>query len=342
MPYRGYGTRTEVRLSGRVYRQPTFGTGISRRDERRWYLDLLRRFLRHGLGDVELECRYLGNAGRIRTDRYGYFEAVLQPAESPAEARLWHRVDLTLFEDGEARHSAYGEVFVPPPDSRFVVISDIDDTVVHTGVGNALMMMWRMFVLDAQARTAFPGVSALYRGLHGRDRNPILYVSRGPWSLYEVLDEFFALNEIPVGPILFLRDWGLTLQHPLPRRAEEHKLALIREMLTVYDDLPFILVGDSGQHDPEIYADIVAEHPGRIMAVYIRDVSRDRDRTAELAELAERVAEAGSELVLAQDSLVLAQHAAARGWLQEADRAAVSEAIAGRAAQGDPEVTAPR
>jgi phosphatidate phosphatase APP1 len=138
----------------------------------------------------------------------------------------------------------------------------------------------------------------------------MLYVSRGPWSLYEVLDEFFNLHRIPIGPLLFLREWGLTLQNPWPRRAKDHKLELIRNMLELYRDLPFVLIGDSGQHDPEIYARIVHEHPGRVLAIYIRNVSRAAERRQAIEALAVEVAEAGSSLLLATDSLAMARHAA--------------------------------
>ena len=87
------------------------------------------------------------------------------------------------------------QIFIPPASCRYVVISDIDDTVMQTGVANKLRMLWRLFVEDAQSRVAFPGVGALYRALHagasGDEQNPMLYVSRAPWGIYEVLEEFF-------------------------------------------------------------------------------------------------------------------------------------------------------
>jgi phosphatidate phosphatase APP1 len=212
------------------------------------------------------------------------------------------------------RIEARGQVFIPPESSRYVVISDIDDTIMHTGVANKLGMLWRLFVEDAQSRVAFPGVAALYRALHtgvsGHEANPILYVSRAPWGLYSILDEFFDLHRIPVGPVLFLREWGVSWKSPLPRKAEDHKQDLIRNMLGLYNDLPFILIGDSGQHDPEVYRQIVEEHPGRVLAVYIRNVSRDAQRIKEIEGLAAAVAAAGSSLVLAADSLAMAKHAA--------------------------------
>ncbi len=145
-------------------------------------------------------------------------------------------------------------MFIPPERCRCVVVSDIDDTVMRTGVANKLKMLWRLFVEDAESRVAFPGVAALYRALHagagGAEGNPMLYVSRAPWGLYEMLSEFFQRHGIPAGPVLFLREWGLSWTHPLPRRATDHKQALIRHMLALYRDLPFVLIGDSGQHDP--------------------------------------------------------------------------------------------
>jgi phosphatidate phosphatase APP1 len=220
-------------------------------------------------------------------------------------------MDLTLMQPQAVQ--AQAQIFIPPASCQYVVISDIDDTVMHTGVANRLRMLWRLFVEDADRRVAFPGVGALYRALHagasGNQQNPMLYVSRAPWGIYEVLEEFFDRHGIPVGPILFLREWGVSWRSPLPRRAEDHKRELIHNMLALYSDLPFVLIGDSGQHDPEIYRQIVEEHPGRVLAVYIRNVSRDLTRISEIEDLAKVVAGAGSGLVLAADSVAIAEHA---------------------------------
>lgn len=317
-PYRGYGTSEELHLVGRVFRQPRFGARLRDGSLARQLADALRRFTRWGLGGVRLTARFRDAEVRTVTDRDGYFHVLLRIPEPPSPERLWHAVDLEASWAGhEVRET--GLVYVPPARARFVVVSDIDDTVMFTGVANKLRMMWRLFVQGAESRVAFPGVAALYRALHygvgGAERNPMLYVSRGPWSIYEVLVRFFRLHEIPEGPVLFLREWGLTIQRPLPRRAEDHKRDLIRAMLERYRDLPFILFGDSGQHDPEVYARIVAENPGRVLAVYIRNVSQGDARKGEIDELARRTTEVGCPLVLASDTRAMAEHAAAQGWI---------------------------
>jgi phosphatidate phosphatase APP1 len=323
-PYRGYGSRDEAFLIGRVFRQPTFGSGPGGGVLSHQLIDILRGVLRRGVADAALMARFYGAEQRVTTDRDGYFRVHMRPAQPPAD-RLWHRMELELQSPTQFR--AAGDIFIPPPTRRYVVISDIDDTVMYTGVARKLVMLWRLFMQGAASRVAFPGMAALLRALHygrsGAELNPMLYVSRGPWSIYEVLDEFFNLHRIPVGPLLFLREWGLTLWRPLPRRAEDHKLKLIRNMLALYHDLPFVLIGDSGQHDPEVYAQIVHEHPGRVVAIYIRNVSREPERQRAIEALAVEVVAAGSSLLLAADSMAMAEHAALHGLIAPEALAAV-------------------
>src|SRR5690606_12090625 len=128
-----------------------------------------------------------------------------------------------------------------------------------------------------------------------------------------LLETFFRLHRIPVGPVLFLREWGISFRRLVPRRAPEHKLELIRKMLALYREWSFVLIGDSGQYDPETYAQIVREHKGRVVAVYIRNVTRDPTRLSAIDALAQQVLGAGSTLLLAADSIAIAEHAAEHG-----------------------------
>ncbi|MCJ2076894.1 DUF2183 domain-containing protein [Methylobacterium sp. E-016] len=339
-PYRGYGSADEIFLIGRIFRQSHPDTAPGDESLRAQLRDIARRIARRALKDAAVTARFGGAQARVETDRDGYFRVHLSPEALPAGDHGWHDVDLTL--EAEPPVRARGQVFVPPGATGCVVVSDIDDTVMRTGVANKAKMLWRLFVEDAENRVAFPGVAALYRALYvgpdGIETNPMLYVSRAPWGLYEMLSEFFTIQGIPVGPILFLREWGLSWKHPLPRRAEDHKRALIVHMLSLYRDLPFVLIGDSGQHDPEVYGRIVADHPGRVKAVYIRNVSRDADRVREIEALAQVVAAAGSHLVIAADSTAIARHAAGLGLIAPGAVALVADE---HAAGGEPaELTA--
>lgn len=315
--YRGYGSARETFLIGRVFRQPGADRGSRAETVPGAIGDIGRRLLRRGIADAVLLARFYGSAARVTTDRDGYFRVHLQLADPPPADRLWHPMAIELVEPVRVQTEA--EIFIPPASCRFVVISDIDDTVMETGVASKATMLWRLFMEGAESRLAFPGVAAflnaLHRGATGAESNPMLYVSRAPWSNYEVLDAFFTMHGIPVGPLLFLREWGLTLQSPLPRRGKGHKLELIRNMLALYDTLPFILVGDSGQRDPEIYAQVVREHPGRVLAIYVRNVSREPGRQQAIEALAAEVVQAGSSMLLAADTPAMAEHAVEHGFV---------------------------
>ena len=314
---------------GRVLREPS-GTSPEGRGLWKSLRTIWRLARAWGIEDATLSVRFDEIERTIRTDRDGYFRLSLDLPRAPPADRLWHQVAIRL--EDPVVIDVEGDVFIPRSDCRFAVISDIDDTVMHTGVANKAMMMWRLFVQGADSRTAFPGMATFLRALHqGRDRsdaNPMLYVSRAPWAIYGVLDRFFNQHRIPEGPILFLRDWGLTLQHPMPRRGKTHKIDLIRQMFEHYADLSFILIGDSGQRDPELYAEIVEHFPGRVLAVYIRDVSDDPGRDQVIARLAADLAESGSALLLTSDTAAMADDAARRGLIADDALADIAREIA--------------
>jgi phosphatidate phosphatase APP1 len=254
----------------------------------------------------------------------------MAPGESVATDRVWHRLELAMLSPEAVE--CFAEVYIPPPSARIVVVSDIDDTVMHTGVANKAAMLWRLFIEDAESRTVFPGVVGLYRALHagvsGEEGNPMLYVSRAPWGIYEILEEFFQKREIPVGPILFLREWGISWKTPVPRRAVDHKQHLIEAMMNLYAEMPFVLIGDSGQRDPEVYARIVERYGPRVRAVYIRDVTaRGPGRAAEVAAMSQAMQQAGAHLVLAADSVAIAEDAARLGLISPEALAAVEERV---------------
>jgi phosphatidate phosphatase APP1 len=321
-PYRGYGTPERMFLRGRVLKDRNIPP--AQEDDSSWenLLNMWRRANSVEVPHARVLVRFGGEEQIVTANVEGFFEVWIEPSQPLPTERLWHEVELELVEpaseDGEPIR-AVGEILVPPPDVDFVVISDIDDTVLQSNVTSLLKMARATFLGNARLRLPFPGVAAFYRALHrGRHSdklNPMFYVSSSPWNLYDLLSEFFNLQEIPIGPVLFLRDWGLTDQGFLPLKNRAYKLSYIKEIIDTFKDLPFILIGDSSQEDPEIYSEVVALYPDRIKAVYIRNVSRDPRRLDEISELAEEVLKAGSALLLAETTLPLAEHAAKQGWI---------------------------
>ncbi|HSJ31332.1 MAG TPA: phosphatase domain-containing protein [Longimicrobiales bacterium] len=333
IPYRGFGSPTEVFVSGRVLSNPPAGP-IDATD--RWWRNLANAF-RHLETDEVAGARLrlsIAQAERHAvTDEEGFYRAWLAPSRPLPPTGMWHMVDVEVIEPlqpGTQRLATSGLVLVPPPTARFGVISDLDDTVIRTDATRLIAMLRRTLLENARTRLPFAGVAEFYGGLHlgdeGAEANPVFYVSSSPWNLYPVLTEFLEFQTIPLGPLM-LRDWGITERGVLPRGHGEHKLGAIRQILDCYPALPFILIGDSGQEDPEIYRDVVHQYRGRIHAVYIRNVSTDPARVRAIGELAEEVRAVGSELLLSDDTLAAARHAAERGWVGERTIRRVADAV---------------
>src|SRR5690606_30277301 len=125
----------------------------------------------------------------------------------------WHPVEITSCAGPEGRTSrAIGQILVPPSDSRFGIISDMDDTVIRSHVTEFWKVARLTMLHNARTRKPFEGVAAFYRALQaggdGTRHNPIFYVSSSAWNLYDLFRVFLEHNQLPSGPIL-LRDYGI-------------------------------------------------------------------------------------------------------------------------------------
>ncbi|HUG00715.1 MAG TPA: phosphatase domain-containing protein [Longimicrobiales bacterium] len=248
----------------------------------------------------------------VESDEEGYFEARFP---TPEGTGLWRTVEATLasvpfpFEPGAV---SSGEYQVPSPRAEFGVISDLDDTVLQTEATSLLRMARRTLMHNAHTRLAFRGVGAFYRALRtaqGGSERPFFYVSSSPWNLYDLLAEFLDLNDIPRGTLL-LKDYGLTSDHLLASDHVAHKLGHVFAVMDAHRELDFVLIGDSGQDDASVYATVVADRPGRVRAVYLRDVGTGRPTVhAALDE----ITAAGVPAVLGTDTESLARSAAEAG-----------------------------
>ncbi len=300
-PYRGFGRPNEMLLRGRVLIEKAVTRAREAESVWRNLVNTYHRFESDEVAGAKVRASYRDAVVETVSDDEGHFQVLLKPAEM-AQHTLWHQVAVELPEHGA---SAVTEVMIPSEAASFGVISDIDDTIVQTNA-TSLLRMVRSIVNNAAARLPFEGVADLYRALHA-ERNPIFYVSSSPWNLYELLHDYMAINNIPHGPML-LQDWGSDEKTLILADHTEHKLAQIQTLLDYYPWLKWVLIGDSGQHDPEIYLEVVRAHPGKVLAAFIRDVTPDvRDKA--VTQIANEMAALGVELMYVTDSKEALAHA---------------------------------
>ncbi len=323
VPYRGHGTRQQLRLKSRVLEERNIRLPAA--DDPAWrnFRAMVRRFLSSEVPGARVRTT-LGDRDRVFiANNEGFVDIYLEPQDTLPEDQSWHPVELELLwpkAKGQKQALAKGRVLVPPKSAEFAIISDIDDTVVRTEATNLLRMLRLTLFSNAYTRLPFEGVAAFYRALHGGESggagNPIFYVSTGPWNLYDLLEDFLNLQDIPLGPI-FLKDWGGLKDVLRGMNHREHKLKVIRGIMDDYPDLSFVLIGDSGQEDAETYGQISRERPGRVRAIYIRDVQNKR-RSQTVCEIANEMNTLGTTMLLVDDTVEAARHAAGQGLIPDA------------------------
>ncbi|SFT98084.1 Phosphatidate phosphatase APP1 [Algoriphagus locisalis] len=323
VPYEGFGNEKEILLVGRVIRDNR--VGVSSPDDSVWLNigKMRRRFMSVVIPRVEVKAEFQDEEFFAKTDEEGYFEFKIHPKKDIQISSRWQQIELTLIDQvirNQGEVKACGDVFLPVGNIDYGIISDVDDTIIPTGAMRLMEMLKTTFVKNAHTRVPFPGVSAFYKalqkGLDGIESNPFFYVSSSPWNLYDFLHELLQIHHIPKGPLM-LRDIGLSRTQLIAGSHSEHKLEQIRHILSTYSQLPFILIGDSGQEDPAIYLQIVREFPGRIMMIFIRDVHSSQYDSVK--KISEELKELGVEMMLVKNTLEASQFALSKGWILEED-----------------------
>lgn len=164
------------------------------------------------------------------------------------------------------------DVFIVAEGVTFGIVSDIDDTVIKTMLPRPMIAAWNTFVRRGKTRRAVSGMAPMYRRLLAAHPGaPIAYVSTGAWNTTPTLTRFLVEGGYPLGP-LFLTDWGPTNTGWF-RSGQAHKRTSLDRLARDFPAIRWLLVGDDGQHDPQLYADFAEARPDRVDAVCIRQLT---------------------------------------------------------------------
>ncbi|CAN5170918.1 App1 family protein [soil metagenome] len=325
--YRGFGNRHTVHVKGRILEEKALAITQSKHSKLRNFKEMAQRYFSGYFPNMAVNVRCAGQQQQVLTQHDGLFEAIFHFEQPLAEGWLPTEASMT---EAPQTQPAHGEVLIADGGEGLGVISDVDDTVLISHSTEALKALRLLLFRNAKSRMPFEGVGALYQALcRGVDNRlvPIFYVSSSEWNLYDLLESFFAHNHIPKGPFL-LHDYRTNLLQIRARGHERHnhKLEKITRLLKTYPGRQFVLIGDSGQRDAEIYCEVVEQFPNRIKAVFIRNVSHNLRSTA-INEIYERLNRADAPMYLVDDSLQAAKEALQLGLIQADELAAVAEGM---------------
>lgn len=177
--------------------------------------------------------------------------------------------DLPLDVVGPDGSLASGKIHVTAP-RGISIISDIDDTIKFTDATRKSEMLANTFLRPFEV---IEGMAQLYQHWHQRDC-AFHYVSSSPWQLYVPLAELCLVSDFPDGSMHLkyfrLREEMFKRFRPLRRN---NKVAIIAGILKCLPTRKFILIGDSGEKDPEIYRFLARRFPDQIRAIAIRNLA---------------------------------------------------------------------
>ena len=329
--YRGYAAGARVLVQARAQEAKDIPPAAATDSVWRNLISTYKRIDASPLAHARVRITVGGTEREVVADDEGFVHEWIDLPFPLPTATPWQPVALRLLSPLQPGHpdvTATAEVRVLTGAPSFGVISDLDDTVIQSNITSFLSAVRTMMLGNARTRLPFPGVAAFYqaleRGGDGARLNPIFYVSSSPWNIHDIIADFMDFQRIPRGPIT-LRDWDVVLSALTSSRLGNFKEPAIRDILDTYPALPFMLIGDNSQRDPEIYRAILDRYPGRILAIYIRNVDANPERSSAVQALAKEVLAAGSTLIIADDTYAAAQHAVEQGWITKESLPAIRE-----------------
>lgn len=243
--------------------QPTKMTAAELAIANNHLLNRIKPFMHNPLANSPISCFFYNESSSrqhtVYTNPSGHFSCRAPLDFVPTHVRVLAGEKL----------SATEEVTITSP-KGVSLISDIDDTVKHSEVGAGARQIFRNAFTKELDGLTIDGVKEWYNTMHDMGVQ-LHYVSNSPWQMYPVLTSFFKLANLPRGSF-HLKQYSGYLQGIFEPVAERKKSSLER-IMTDFPNRKFILVGDSGEADLEVYTDIALDFPGRVLGIFIRDVT---------------------------------------------------------------------
>jgi phosphatidate phosphatase APP1 len=211
-----------------------------------------------------------------KSTRMGYFSGSVRISEAEVEALAqegalqdgWLNFRVASPHDEHQNFMGRAQLL---PATGVSVITDIDDTIKHTEVTCRMSLLRNTFLREF---LPISGMADVYQNWAARGA-AFHYVSSSPWQLYAPLAELCTAGGFPNGSF-HLRAFRLR-DHMLRRLflvRRPVKGFMIKSVVATFPQRKFLLVGDSGEKDPEIYGAIARRFPNQVAGIFIRELSQ--------------------------------------------------------------------
>ncbi|MGB5982772.1 MAG: App1 family protein [Nonlabens sp.] len=274
--YRGHMNDKEVVLYGHVFKSWAPSQYSIQRRSYKHAFSLLRMFTIKPLKNKRVTLKFKDHSFSTNTLEDGYFHFRV-PFDQTIESG-WHSCTVSC-EHKSFNIVSTGEI-LKPFSGKYGIISDIDDTFLISHSSNFFKKMYVMLTQNINKRQIFRDVPHHYQALSSAGQenkqftNSFFYVSSSEWNLYPFIAAIakkyqlpkavIRLKKIKTGLLDFLNTGG---------GSHDHKFKKIKEIISFYPKLQYVLLGDDSQRDPYLYERICEEFPENIKAIYIRQTS---------------------------------------------------------------------
>jgi len=267
----GFGTPSRFLVSGRVLRDKGVRAPAKHRTSADNLIDTIKVLETDEVEGAVVEIHFDGRRLRGTTDDDGNFEIRAEGIHPLLPVGDHELSALLIVDRGYETKPAKSTLRILPDEPIVIVLSDMDDTVVDTGVKNLIAVAKNALLRNAAQLKPVPGVKAAYQAALNDGAAAFFYLSGSPLNFHERFQHFHAQQGLPRGPI-FLKNFGgesLTKQESY----KSGKLETIHEMLP---RARLVMLGDSGEKDPEIYLGFRERHPDNVVGIVIRKVHGDK------------------------------------------------------------------
>lgn len=273
--YKSYSNNGYVLVMGQVFSVSKEDLSKEQEPVKNNVLALLDLFRRKTIPNVALKLVCQGEEFLTVSEQDGFFKFEFYTKKNTPIG--WKEIAVFMLDDlGVVQTAATGELFFPPK-TKYVFVSDIDDTIMKSYSATIFRRLYEMVSKSPAKRRLFENISKFYNALAesntmNNEFHPFFYVSSSEWNLYDYLDLIFNQHQLPKG--VFLLNSFRTLSSFLytGKKGHEGKLIRIAGIIKAFPDAEFVLLGDNSQKDTEIYTAIVEQYPDRIAHVMIRNV----------------------------------------------------------------------
>lgn len=284
--YRGLGNDSKTILIGHAFEKHKLIDTHPRHDRVHNFKQSIRRFRLKPLKLAEVNIKINGNIYQTQADKYGYFHCEVNEATT---SHGWNPYQIKLDSTKKWRHFEY---YRPKSNNSTAVISDIDDTLLISHSTKLIRKVRLIMFKNAYTRKTTGLLKRMYMHWNDIEKGLVpedyFFVSNSEWNLYDFLVDFFDHNELPKG-VFLLQNLKRGLRDLLGsgKVNNNHKLESIQFLFSFFEQKDFVLIGDNGQKDLDIYHKIARKYPERVKGIIIRRLPyrKDQSRINQFSEI---------------------------------------------------------